>query len=451
MRRGRFRQSQQDQVRGPVRHRGRPQVKGIRPFRVHRFQQPERQVAGLVRRPGRGVGGRKQHPDGVGLRGHPLLVQAVKLSHFGYGHRCVRVVAQNDQRVFRGRRQSHRRVEPDTGMPAARDHKAGRRHDGFRQYRARGHAVAHFADLHPHAAVSPGREPQIHTGQLHGLVQHERLRQRVDVGIRHCLDLPQRGHFKRALAHKGGLRRGTSLTATENHQLGPGGNARRNGERARQLAGIVRRKLAFLRLYRNAVKRDGLQHFAGTEARHLKRHVYLTQIFQRLLRRAHRFRAGAGGRDGLPVLRMIRRIDDLIERTRHRACPFRGLFRPAVHGGRQRGLARQNGERHIRIDLHFSRAVRLFQQDLRREGTRRRSLYVLRQRIDFRRNGQGQKAVDDGRVLLDALVAHGIVQQRVHEQPHARPGFACGHVRFQTLPGNFLQGVFHAGGQSLHV
>lgn len=74
--------------------------------------------------------------------------------------------------------------------------------------------------------------------------------------------------------------------------------------------------------------------------------------------------------------------------------------------------------------------------------------HVPGQGVDVGPERQGQHAVHHGGGLRYALVAHVVPQQRVHKKPHTRPGFPREHVRFQPLPGYFLQGVFHTAARA---
>ena len=448
LRRGRLRQGQKNQVRGRGRNLRRAQVNGVCPLREHGLQQPESQVAGLVGRPGRCVGRRQEHADGVRLGSDPLLFGRVEFAQFGNGHFRVRVVAQNDQRVFRGRGQGHRSREQNPRMPAAGDDYPVRRNNGFRQHGSRGNAVRHFPDLHARAASAPGREPDVRPGKLRVAAQNERLRQRVHPVRGHGLDLPERLRRQRALAHEHGGSFGTAFPALEFHRLGSRRNAGRNDEMPGQRPGFVRRQRAFLSFNRNAVKGDAPQYFTGAEARYLERHFYLAEVFKVRCRGRHGFHGGLRAPAPHNVVITVKRD---IERPRYGTGPRCLYFIPAVHSRQKLHRRGQRFKGHVRIDLHRSRSVRLGNEHGGREGPGHGRGHVPGQGVDVGPERQGQHAVHHGGGLRYALVAHVVPQQRVHKKPHTRPGFPREHVRFQPLPGYFLQGVFHTGRQSFHV
>lgn len=231
----------------------------------------------------------------------------------------------------------------------------------------------------------------------------------------------------------------------------PRRDALRNGETARKFALGISRERSFPGLDGHAVKQDGRKVFARPKALNRKGHVNLPEIFKGVLRCAHLFRAGAGGRDGLPMLRMIRRINDLIEGSRHRACPVADLFRPAVNSRSKRGLGGQDGERLIGIDLHLARAERLIQQDGNAECPGCGLCDVAGKPVGLCFDGEGQKTVDHGGRLRNALVTHGIIQQGIDKQAHPGPGLAGGGVRLKPLAGNLRKRVVKAAGHGFQV
>ena len=128
----------------------------------------------------------------------------------------------------------------------------------------------------------------------------------------------------------------------------------------------------------------------------------------------------------------------------YRAGPGGIGVRPAIQGWGQGQAARQGFKGVIGVYPHFARAVRLLEKHagrVRRGGGRG---HIRRQGGHRGRDGQGQHTVHNGRRLLHALIAHGIVQQGVDKKPGPRSGLAGGDVRFQPGAGHLPHEVVDA-------
>ena len=144
---------------------------------------------------------------------------------------------------------------------------------------------------------------------------------------------------------------------------------------------------------------------------------------------------------------MSRRVHGAEKCLRHRRSPGGFLHSPAVDRWGQRRLHRHRTERLIGIDLNFAGAERLLKQDGRRRLTAGRRRDIAGHRIVVGLDGQHQIPVHNGSRLLNALVAHAVVEKGIHEEADLRSGFAGRHVTFQALPGDFVDGVVDFGRQ----
>ena len=176
-----------------------------------------------------------------------------------------------------------------------------------------------------------------------GLVQHERLRQRVHEHRLEIDDLRQLAVHALALASEKGVC-GAAARATEHHRLGAGRHVRRDVEGSTQAAGRVGGEGAawqWVGVHRDAVKRDRLQVFTGAEVE-VEAHVDLAQVFQH-----------GGGFLAHHLLAVAE-----AERRGHAGGNAQGVvhFGPAVHGRRQRHRAGHGVEGVVRVHQHAARA-----------------------------------------------------------------------------------------------